>query len=203
MQTRFLNKERRSAESGVYMGILNDVITILSESNQEAMKQAKSIEVLEGMLNRGEYGGRLADTKREEIKALKRSIEQIKVDAQAAVHERTDEALKKAKAKDELRPEDMTDDCKLLSCGVKLNANDLLTIAERNRHNNTMIQLVIKYAKDNGIDVPGLVYEGSRAEVEGLTMLADISDRYVRQWLGNPKYGEKILGQYFEGLTEV
>lgn len=62
----------------------------------------------------------------------------------------TEELKEELSGSHSLHADELTDDIKLLNCGIKLDFTDLEAIANRSKGNTTMLKLVGKYAKDNG-----------------------------------------------------
>lgn len=76
-----------------------------------------------------------------------------------------------------LKGDQLTDDVKLLTCGVRLTDKDLMGIIERNKGNDTMEQIVSRYAQENKIDIP-FVYVPENLQlasrIKGYTQTADV-----------------------------
>lgn len=78
-------------------------------------------------------------------------------------------------AADALNPAEMTDDVKLLNCGVALSENDLRQIATRNQSNSTMCKLVMRYAQQHNMNI-GMQYVGFTAERDAVSNLRAVTD---------------------------
>lgn len=94
-----------------------------------------------------------------------------------------------------LDPAKITEDARLFTLGVTLNKADLQDIAERNANNPTMLQLVNRYAKENGIKFNSLI-PGARGEQALAENLRYLTRLYIRKWIDKPS-GAKILDLYF------
>ena len=165
------------------MDIINDVVKVLNDSHNECLAIADQIEDYESRIKSGNYSDQYTkETLQPKIDAWRRSIDEIKDQSRRSVHDLTAKFVEEVRRADELNPADMTDDCKLLNVGVKLTANDLRAIVNRNPNNRTMLQLVLRYADEHGIDT-GMTY--------------DLSDRYIKQWMGDRRNGSKVLERYF------
>lgn len=87
------------------------------------------------------------------INELKASKTKTKKAAVNAVEVELAELAKKASEADRLKGEELTEDIKLLSSGISITGEELAKMyynAETNE-NNTMMQMINRYAKDNGI----------------------------------------------------
>lgn len=76
---------------------------------------------------------------------------------------------------DKLDASQITDDVKLLNCGLKLSAEDLHDIFDRSKGNPTMQMLVQRYANDNQVHGYNRQYVTAamkREHVEGLSKIA-------------------------------
>ena len=69
------------------------------------------------------------------------------------------------KEADSLKGSEITEDAALFSAGVKLTAEDILAILNRNEGNATMQQLAIRYAAENKIDIGDVIYVGHTKEM--------------------------------------
>lgn len=86
-----------------------------------------------------------------EIAKLKREREAIRENATKKVKELAREYMDKQAALDELRGDQITDDARLLTCGIKLNAGELEKLFDRNAGNGTMQQIIWRYAQEQGL----------------------------------------------------
>ena len=102
--------------------------------------------------------------------------------------------------KDNLHPEDITEDAKLFTCGVKLTARDIEAILARNKGNGTMEQLAFRYAEENGVDLGGRRYYGHQPEIQATVNVENTIDYYAR-WIDKPDAGN-MLTKFFRTLGE-
>lgn len=84
-----------------------------------------------------------------EIAKLKREREAIRENATKKVREIAREYMDKQAALDELRGDQITDDVRLLTCGIKLNVGELEKMFDRNAGNGTMQQIICRYAYEH------------------------------------------------------
>ena len=99
-----------------------------------------------------------------------------------------------------LDPSQLTDDVKLLQPGIKLNAADIQGMIKRNEGNRTMLQIILRYAEDNGIDTGGTLYVGGQQEEETARNLEGIM-YYYKNWIDKPN-AKDMLNRFFN-RTEV
>lgn len=61
------------------------------------------------------------------------------------------EYMDKQAVLDELRGDQITDDARLLTCGIKLNVGELEKMFDRNAGNGTMQQIICRYVQEQGL----------------------------------------------------
>lgn len=99
----------------------------------------------------------------------------------------------KLRAEDSLKAEEMTDDVKLFTSGIKLTARDVQDIIDRNSSNRTMTQLAIRYARENGLDVKSW-YIPAEQEVKSLESAA-YTINTVLKWYKSPDACKRMYDQ--------
>ena len=105
---------------------------------------------------------------------------------------------------DELNPEALTDDVKILDLGrlFTLTEKDLLTIIARDPENTTMRQIVTRYAAEHDLDLGKEVkYFGHAQEIRRLTEFRDTVARYFPGWAENPNV-DAMIEEGFAGEME-
>ena len=176
------------------MTIIGEVKNILRDYSKKCREIKSEIEKRESDIKNGKYSRSYVDnTIRPQIDALREKLRYTKEEAARAVHDITAKYAEEARRLDDLNPADMTDDCKLLNVGVKLNADDLKAIVSRNPNNRTMLQLVLRYADEHGVKT-GLQYNGSRSAIETAKNLDITTDRYFMNWIDAPD-AENVLNK--------
>lgn len=88
--------------------------------------------------------------------------------------------LRQLKDADSLHGKDITDDAKILNCGIKLKKEDLLDMLRHNEGNSTMQQIIIRHAEQNGIRL-GVAFVGNKKIIDNVEALADTL-RYTIPW---------------------
>lgn len=96
----------------------------------------------------------------------------------------------------DIKGEDLTDDAKLFSCGVKLTESDLEKIIDRNSGNPTMTQLALRYANENGLKVQR-VLDTHSAELQACDDIYGAASLYVKNWIDHPDDSYKLLEKFF------
>ena len=102
-----------------------------------------------------------------------------------------------ADRKNTLDPELITEDVKLLQPPIILHKKDILDILERNKDNRTMIQITLRYAEANGIDLDGMqgkYWIPNEAEIVTKTLRDNV--HYIEKWIKTPK-AKEMLDKFF------
>lgn len=99
-----------------------------------------------------------------------------------------------------LNPDELTDDIKLLQPGIILEQRDIEGMLKRNGENRTMTQIILRYAKQNGIELKGTHYNGGQAENDTADALSNIVDYYAK-WLDKPN-GREMLKKFFSNFEQ-
>lgn len=86
------------------------------------------------------------------IEGKKRDIEARKAAANKQIKALADSYISELNEANELRGEDLTDDAKLLTAGVKLTGNELEKLFDRYGDNPTMQQIVYRYADEHDVE---------------------------------------------------
>ena len=85
-----------------------------------------------------------------------------------------------------LDPAALTDDVKLLQSGITLLPRDIQGMIKRNEGNRTMLQIILRYAKEHNIDMKGTFYVGGEAEKQNANNL-DTLIYYYSRWIDKEK----------------
>ena len=124
---------------------------------------------------------------------LRREIERIEDQAEKECYKMLDDYIEELRAQDNLNPAEITEDVKLLNCGVKLLPRDLQAMLDRNKDNRTMQQIVIRYAEENGIDMGGLRYTGNMNEIRAAEDIKYVIHLYTGRWMRTDKAEEMLV----------
>lgn len=155
----------------------HDTITKELEANEKDTERIKS--------------GKLSDIGIRELQASitarERSIHDAKRDIEATLQARIDSFVKDNTPA--INPSELTEDTKLLNCGVKLNSSDVMTLLERNKGNYTMTTLLLRYCEENNISLDNGV---------GASYMMQIGVNSIRDYVDSERcrinYAIKYLG---------
>ena len=86
-----------------------------------------------------------------ELEKVKKEREARRENATKKVGELAREYMAKQAALDELRGDQITEDARLLTCGIKLTGRELEKMFDRNAGNGTMQQIICRYAYEQGM----------------------------------------------------
>lgn len=128
---------------------------------------------------------------------LRHKISEKKTFAELEVKKMVAAAKQQISSLNDLKGEDLTEDAKLFSCGVKLSESDLEKIIDRNSNNATMIQLALRYANENGLKVNRVLDTHSQA-LSACDDLSGTAHLYIDHWIDDPEQGIKILDRFFD-----
>lgn len=96
------------------------------------------------------------------------------------------------------RGADLTDDAKLFSTGIELPRDQLYTMAEQYKNNQTMLQLIFDYADKHKIVIPV-----DRASKQEALAFADTMRSYYNSVAQRPWYADLWFNdEYFKGIYE-
>lgn len=128
---------------------------------------------------------------------LRHKISEKKFYAEEEVKKMVDAAKQEIHSLNDLKGEDLTEDAKLFSCGVKLTESDLEKIIDRNSKNATMTQLALRYANENGLKVNRVLDTHSQA-LSACDDLSGTAHLYIDHWIDNPEQSIKMLDKFFD-----
>lgn len=173
----------------------------LKEANKEIAKLRKTYNENEEKIKSNRYTPQFKKEglipKREELRRkLQLACEDSIRDAKNLVAQ----YRKDAAELDNLNPADITDDIKLLSPGIKLLPRDIQGMLKRNEDNRTMVQIIMRYAKENNLDVGYNVYLGGEAERLTADALDTIINSYSR-WIDTDN-ADSMLEKFFDIVKE-
>lgn len=183
--------------------MINNVYNTLKTSTAELHKKIAEYNALKEKEKSGIYSREyLEKNVRPKMAELKREIERDKAAAISGAKGIVAAYQDELRDKDNLHPEDITEDAKLFTAGIKLKRRDIEAILARNQDNATMTQIALRYAEENGVDLgrDKKYYYGHQAEIqeaEGVTGAVSYYDR----WIDKPNAGE-MLNKFF-GVTET
>lgn len=180
--------------------MINNVYNTLKTSTAELHKKIAEYNALKEKEKSGIYSREyLEKNVRPKMTELKREIERDKEAAISGAKGIVAAYQDELRDMDNLHPEDITEDAKLFTAGIKLKRRDIEAILARNQDNATMTQIALRYAEENGVDLGRKLYIGHQAEIQEAGGVASAVDYYNR-WIDKPNAGE-MLNKFF-GVTE-
>ena len=181
------------------MSIHSDIRSYLRGRKNEIADVRKKVSELE---NEKKHGHRdpayIQNVIQPQIRDLQREISRMKEQTLKHMRGLADERKTQLIQQDRVRGEDLTDDYKLFTCGVKLTDRDIEAIIDRNSSNPTMVQLALRYADENKIHVDR-VYLGQTAKIREIEDAYDTGKLFVDHWIDTDDATD-ILEQFFQGV---
>ena len=182
--------------------MVRNVYFSLKESTAEIAEKIKEYNDLDTKMKDVKYS---PDYKQKKIfpkmRELKLAIERDKEAALNAANALVEDYQNKLRDLDNLHPEDITEDAKLFTSGIKLKAKDINAILARNQGNATMEQMAIRYAEENGVDLGRNVhYIGHQAQIREAGGVSSAVHYYGR-WIDKPN-AEAMLNKFFQVSEE-
>lgn len=176
--------------------LINNVYSALKSDTAGIQNKLAEYEKLEEKAKSGAYSTEYLNT----------TLNPQKMDLKASIERDKAEAINHAKGlvkafqddlrdKDALHPEDITEDVKLFTAGIKLNSKDIESILNRNKDNSTMTQIALRYAEENGVDLPGNKFYGHTEAIQEAEDIKSVIDYYDR-WIDKPN-AFNILDKFF------
>lgn len=178
--------------------MINDVYTALKTSTANLQKKIAEYRAMEEKEKSGVYSADyVRTTLRPKMRELKESIERDKAAAISGAKGIVAAYQDELRDMDNLHPEDITEDAKLFTAGIKLKRRDIEAILARNQDNATMTQIALRYAEENGIDLgrDKKYYYGHQAEIQEAEGVAS-AVYYYEKWIDKDNAG-KMLDRFF------
>lgn len=176
--------------------IVQTVYDALEASTDEISKTIAERDRLEEEIRQNRYSSQALKTeiypKRDE---LRRNVRNACESAIQEARNLVANYRKDAADLENLDPAQLTDDIKLLSPGIVLLPRDIQGMIERNRDNKTMLQIILRYCKENDIDTGGTYYIGGQQEEETARGLDTIISYYAK-WIDKPN-ARDMLNKFF------
>lgn len=136
------------------------------------------------------------ETVNPQIAELNKDIERATAEAEQKANAICDEYTAQLEAEDVLDGSQLTDDVRLLSCGITLTEKDISALLEKNKNNATMIQVLSRYANEHGLGT-NYLYTGNARSIQYAKSVRGVAAQYIRNWITDAKNGERLLERYF------
>ena len=111
----------------------------------------------------------------------------------------------RASLAEELKPHgaDLTPDVELLKIGIKWEPEELVDLLMQNDRNPTMIRVIMRYAKQNGIDLPVTFHE-NKEELVAMEQILNTAEVAMRHYQKPNIYNDLFcMGNFFEAAFDV
>ena len=129
-----------------------------------------------------------------ELQNIKREINKRKEEGCKAIRTCSDEYIIELRKADQLNPDNLTDDIKLLQSGVALSADDLTMLFDRNAGNSTMQKLITDFAKQHDRDIQRY-YRPANADLIMSVNTIPEAMQTVLNWYNKPSIYEQLIGE--------
>ena len=180
--------------------ITQAVYDTLATKAEEIRQDIEAREAVDALISSGRYNAKYVESDlRPKRDSLRMKINSASESAIQEAQNLINQYRKEAADRNRLDPAELTDDVKLLQPGIKLEPRDIQGMLERNGTNRTMTQIILRYAKENGIDTGGMWYVGGQQEEETARALEGTLS-YYRKWIATPD-AKKMLDKFF-GIIE-
>ena len=134
------------------------------------------------------------------IEGKNRAIEERKAAANKQIKALADDYISELNEANELRGEDLTDDAKLLTAGVKLTGRELEKLFDRYGDNPTMQQIVHRYADENNIKLNRAVKFKNSPLIEAVSCTPAICEAVIK-WADDASVYSELMPQ-LDGFKE-
>ena len=128
-----------------FTGAMADAIAELTERNKELTELKQKAQ------DTRKYKPEYISSLRQRIAALERENIRYEEEANDSIKKLCGGFADELRQADALNPADITDDAKLLNCGLKLKRSDLENLFDKYTGNRTMQRLILDAAETNGI----------------------------------------------------
>lgn len=169
-------------------GIVKSVIDELTELD----KQEKDIE---DKIKSNRYSPKIVqDELKPELTSIRRKREAMREDGVSAVRTRANEYIAELRKADQLNPDNLTDDIKLLQSGIALSVDDLEMLFDRNAGNSTMQKLITDFAKQHDRDIQRYYRPANADIISGVKSIPEVM-RIVLKWHNKPDIFNNHVGE--------
>ena len=181
------------------MSVINDVYNSLSNSADLIASRMAELKKEEQKAASGDYSEAALSTKiKPKIFELKRAVKKDTEDAITAAYGIVSKYRDEVSESLNLDPALLTDDIKLLSGNIPLEARDIQAILKRSEGNKTMTQIALRYARNHKIKVDNMVFN---SEEEALARSLEMIIYYYKNWIEKPNANE-MLDKFFAKFHE-
>lgn len=170
---------------------IRKLVTSTIEDLNEFEKQAQAID---GKIHSKRYTPEIVQRELvPQLQDVKRKMEMRREVGRSAVRSRANEFIAELRAADQLNPDNLTDDIKLLQSGVALSADDLAVLFDRNAGNSTMQKLICDFAKQHDRDIERHYRPANADLIQGVGNIPQVLD-VVMKWHNKPDIFNQFVG---------
>ena len=174
-----------------YWDIRGTVKSVIDELT-ELDKQEKAIE---DKIKSNRYSPKIVqDELKPELTSIKRKREAMRENGVSAVRTRANEYIAELRKADQLNPDNLTDDIKLLQSGIALSVDDLEMLFDRNAGNSTMQKLITDFAKQHDRDIQRYYRPANADLIKGVENIPEVM-RIVLKWHNKPDIFNNHVGE--------
>ena len=171
-----------------YLARIRDQV---DQGYMDYQKKMKEYEKLRANRENGKYSYEyLTTTIIPKMNLLKREMDDIQYHVNVFVRSITEMRKESLKDFDRIRPEELTEDVKLLQGGLILEERDVQGIIDRNPGNRSMVQLALRYAEQHGMRIKA-DYASAQSMKQSYDAISG-SVATVVKWYDSPKDYQRI-----------
>ena len=128
------------------------------------------------------------------MEKIRRQKEERREQGFSIICTKTAEYVKELHKANQINPDDLTDDIKLLQAGVALSADDLTVLFDRNAGNNTMQKLISDFAKQYNRDIQRYYRPANIDFIKGVESIPETM-KVVLKWNDKPNVFNQFIGE--------
>jgi len=181
------------------MAVMRDVYETLKRGAAEIAPKLEQANKLDDEIKSGRFSNDVNKEKLLEMQGIRGEIRRDAERIEDEANRHITAYIEQVQQANELRPEELTDDLKLLSAGVKLAERDIVAMLKRNKTNRTMQQIIFNYADEHGIGTGGFVYDNGLSSIPAAEGLRGTVRMYIDHWIDTDKAVE-MLNKFFPGV---
>ena len=172
-----------------------DIREIVSTTIKELTEFDKQEKEIEDKIKSNKYSQNTVQNElRPELTNIRRNREAKRESGVSAVRSKVNEYIEELRKADQLNPDNLTDDIKLLQSGVALSADDLTMLFDRNAGNSTMQKLITDFAKQHNRDIQRHYIPANVDLIKSVECIPEVS-RIVIKWHNKPDIFNNHIGE--------
>lgn len=172
-----------------------DIRKAASEAIEDINKLDEQAQAITDKINSKRYTVQAISTElKPELEKIRRQKEERREQGFSTICTKTAEYVKELHKANQLNPDDITDDIKLLQAGVALSADDLTALFDRNTGNNTMQKLISDFAKQHNRDIQRCYRPANIDFIRGVESIPETM-KVVLKWNDKPNVFNQFIGE--------